>query len=313
MEAKASELVNLRKSSPLRPVDWRWRRALILQSMSKEPNRFSDDKFVLAAFKYSKLLDKVEDSWDYVAKNLANEALCDAHQIYSVPDAKLIKWELEARILAKEDINSISSKLCLSTKTIKWYESLFFNVLDRIANQSWIIHAAIGKSLFYGANERDMDVIWKYCGYFFDVEKLDWLVHQKSDSGALVEWAENEIDLNMLRKTYHSSKIVSANSWNQLQLLQMHQKDKEISASTGSLRSSSSDASLLGNFMSAISSVVTTGSQIKDDSELGWVTKSLGAAEPRADEALLIANGNTEVLENLAGITLPEAKADGSI
>jgi len=37
----------------------------------------------------------------------------------------------------------------------------------------------------------------------------------------------------------------------------------------------------------------------------------VNAAEPRAEEALLIANGDTAILEGLTGTKLPEAAADG--
>lgn len=312
MEARLSEFVNLRKSSPLRPADWRWKRALTLLSADKKPNRFSEDKFVQAAYKFASMLDDVEESWEYYNKTVFNTALSDAHAIYTQSDAKHLKWELEARILAKEDIDSISEKLCISKKAIKWYESLFFNVLDRISNQSWIIHSAIGKGVFYGASERDLDGIWKYCGYFHGVDKLDWMVLHKN-SPEICQWANEEIDVNMLRKTLHSSKIVATNSWNQLQILQMHQKNKELEISSVSASVDTSNSNLLGDFMSAISSVVTTGSQNKESAELSWIANDINAAEPRASEALMIANGDNQVLENLVGIKLPEAKADGNI
>lgn len=312
MEASLSEFVNLRKVSPLRPADWRWKRAIGLLAAGKKPNRFNEDRLVQEAYKFAAILDAVEESWEYYSKAVFNTAVSDAHSIYTQSDAKHLKWELEARILARENIHSISKKLCISKKAIKWYESLFFNVLDRIDNQSWVIHSAIGKGVFYGASERDLDGLWKYYGYFHGVDKLDWMVLHKS-SPEICRWASQEIDVNMLRKTLHSSKIVATNSWNQLQILQLHQKDKELEISSVSAGTESNNSNLLGDFMSAISSVVTTGSQNKESAALGWVAGDINAAEPRASEALMIANGDNQVLENLVGIKLPEAKADGNI
>jgi hypothetical protein len=312
MDTSTAELANYRKSSPLRPADWRWRRALAMVEAKRVPDRFSDDKFVQASYKFASMIDSVDDSWEYYNKHILNEAISDAHAIYSQSDAKLTKWELESRILAREDIGTIAKHMCLTAKCIKWYESLFFNVLDRIDNVSWIVHHAVGKVVFYGAGERDFDAIWKFCGYFHGPDKLNWLL-QHTNSQEALEWADKEIDVNMLRKTLHSSRIVAVNSWNQVQLLQLHQKNKELDLNTTAASSESSNPNLLGSFMNAISSVISTGSQIKENKELSWMSNDVNAAEPRASEAALIANGDEEVLVNLVGIKLPEAKADGNI
>lgn len=312
MDVIVAELANYRKSSPLRPVDWRWRRALSMVEAKRSPDRFTEDKVVLAAWKFISLMDNIENPWEYVSKCIFNQELADAHAIYSQPEGRLVKWELEARILARETVKVISDRMCLEPKVIKWYEALFFNVLDRIENTSWIVHNAVGKAAFLGATERDLDVIWKLCAYFHGSDKLDWLLHSK-DSTEAMEWADREIDANMLRKALHSSKIVSVNSWNQLQILQLHQKNKEMAIAAPSGSTSTSNANILGSFMDAISSVVSTGSQIKDNSAIQWISNDSNAAEPRASEAMMIANGNEEVLDNLVGIKLPEAKADGNI
>jgi hypothetical protein len=312
METVVAELANYRKSSPLRPADWRWRRALAMVEAKRTPDRFSEDKIVMAAWKFISIIDNVENPWEYVSKCIDNPDLSDAYSIYSQPEGRLTKWELEARILAKETVKIIADHMSLSPKVIKWYESLFFNVLDRIDNPSWIVHHAVGKGAFLGSTERDLDIIWKLCGYFHGSEKLDWLLHSK-DSQEAIEWAEREIDVNMLRKALHSSKIVSANSWNQMQILQLHQKNKEIMLSAPNSGVSTSNNNILGSFMEAISSVVSTGSQVKENSAIEWIANDANAAEPRANEAMLIANGNDEVLDNLVGIKLPEAKADGNI
>jgi hypothetical protein len=311
MEASLAEYVNLRKSSPTRPTDWRWKRAVALFTSSKNPDRFKDDKFVQAAWKFFSMIDKVEDAWEYCAKCMANQALADAYEVYSRQEAKLLKWELEARILARTDILVISKMTNLSPKCIKWYESLFFNVSDRIDNASWVMHFAIGKNAFLGASERDLDILWKFYGYLYGAEKLDWLIHHRADPETN-KWAHSEISANLLRKNLQSSKIVAANSWNQLQLLQLHQKEQEIAADSSSYKGGADSGNVLNYFMEAMSTVVTTGSNSNNKNTLEWVGKDINAAEPRAEEAMLIAGGDTTILERLVGTKLPEASADGS-
>ena len=64
--------------------------------------------------------------------------------------------------------------------------------------------------------------------------------------------------------------------------------------------------------MEAMSTVVTTGSNSNNKNTLEWVGKDINAAEPRAEEAMLISGGDTTILERLVGTKLPEASADGS-
>jgi hypothetical protein len=310
MEASISEYVNLRKTSPVRPVDWRWRRANALFDNKKQPDRFNDDKFVQAAWKFARLLNKVENSWEYCIKCLPNEALADAYELYTQPEAKIMRWELEARILARTDIVTITEISGLSAKCIKWYESLFFNVSDRLDNSSWIMNFAIGKGAFFGASERDLDVLWKVYAYLYGPSKLEWLINNRADAEINI-WASEEISSNLLRKNLHSSKIVAPNSWNQLQLLQLHQKEQEIASESSSYKSTADNGNILNYVMNAMSTVVTTGSNANNKNTLSWVGQDVNAAEPRADEAMMIANGDTTILESLVGTTLPEAKADG--
>lgn len=308
MEASVSEYLSLSKSSPTRPVDWRWRRASAILGSKRKPDRFSDDKYVQAAWKFAKIIDKIEEPWEYVSQCIVNYDLASAYEIYNQQANKFIKWELEARLIAQCDIDLICSSLNVSKKCVRWYECLFFNVSDRLESQSWIYNFAIGRAVFTGATEKDLDVLWKLYGYLYGQEAVDWLVFNKSNPD-VNKWAHKEIVDNMVRKQLHSSKIVAPNSWNQLQLLQMYQKDREIEAGAGARVDS--DDSLMGSFMKAMSEVVSTGSNSRNNDSVRWIKDDVNAAEPRAEEALLIANGDTAILEGLTGTKLPEAAADG--
>jgi hypothetical protein len=312
METTATEYSSLRKNSPMRSPDWRWRKATALVSADKRPDRFSDDKIVHAAYKFFKILDKIEDPWEYCSKCIHNQELAEAHEIYTQPEAKMLKWELEARLLARLNAKEISDITGLSKKTVKWYESLFYNVVDRLDNTSWILHFAIGKSVFFGASERDMDILWKLYGYLYGSTKLDWIIHHRADEDAN-RWAYKEISANMLRKNLQSSKIVAANSWNQLQMLQLHQKEQEISVAAASHDGHGDNKNVLGYFMEAMSSVITTGSRPNNNDGLRLISEDTNAAEPRAYEASMIANGDTSILDKLHETKLPEAKANGDI
>ena len=65
--------------------------------------------------------------------------------------------------------------------------------------------------------------------------------------------------------------------------------------------------------MEAMSSVITTGSRPNNNDGLRLISEDTNAAEPRAYEASMIANGDTSILDKLHETKLPEAKANGDI
>jgi hypothetical protein len=109
----------------------------------------------------------------------AHPALYEAYSIYTAnEDPTETRWELEARLLANETFDSISTKMGIDSDTIRWYEKVFFDVLDRLSSPSLIIHTIIGRAVQAGLAEREYDCLWKLFGYSLGPSVLDALVYK---------------------------------------------------------------------------------------------------------------------------------------
>ena len=108
------------------------------------------------------LADASEAGLEYMAEWMPG--MFTAHSLYhGGPDP--VRFEVDARILAKEPFDSIAKKCHLSVPAITAYEALFFNVLDRLEATSYIAHTVIGPKLHEGLTPSDIDVLWKFYGY----------------------------------------------------------------------------------------------------------------------------------------------------
>ena len=162
--------MELRPSSFCRRVDWRWRVASRLSQGATVPRSWVDQRIVAARAFQSLLIDANET--DLESLSAAAPGLFAAHSLYRRgPD--LVRFEVEARILAREPFDSIARKCCLTSRAIAAYEALFFNVLDRLDSTSYITHTVIGPKLHYGLKPSDIDVLWKFYGYHGGSHVLD--------------------------------------------------------------------------------------------------------------------------------------------
>jgi len=173
-----SILVN-RPDNKRRPVDWRWQRGCELAEGARQV-RGRDDELVILARKFRRLLDRCESDMDRLAALDANPELFEAYEIYNADDFNptAIKWELEARILAKESPESIDAKLMLSPAVTRLYTQLFFDVIGRLSAHGLIMHLVIGRATQIGLAERSYDCLWKLLGYNVGPLILDAFIYQ---------------------------------------------------------------------------------------------------------------------------------------
>lgn len=172
-----SILIN-RADNPRRPVDWRWQRAGELAEGARVA-RGRDDAGVLQARKFRRLLARCRSDEDRLIALDACPALYEAHALYAAEDdAPEPRWELEARLLARESFDSISRKMGLSHEVIRTYEHCFFDVISRLDSPSLIVHTVIGRAVQTGLAERDYDMLWKLMGYLAGPLVLDSCIYK---------------------------------------------------------------------------------------------------------------------------------------
>lgn len=109
----------------------------------------------------------------------AHPALAEAHRLYQ--SASLQRAEVEARLLAGQDDDSIAGKCNLTSEVIHLFHALFFDVRPYLSADIYIFNIAIGRKVHHGLQPDDYDVLLKLAGYALGALGVDEL---------LAYWAE---------------------------------------------------------------------------------------------------------------------------
>jgi hypothetical protein len=115
-----ASIFELRPSSYCRPVEWRWRLASRLAQGALVSDSWLDQQILEARDFQLLLADASEADLEYMAEWMPG--MFTAHSLYHHgPDP--VRFEVEARILAKEPFDSIAGKCRLSVPAITAYEA----------------------------------------------------------------------------------------------------------------------------------------------------------------------------------------------
>jgi hypothetical protein len=164
----------LSEDNPLAPLDRRWRRAaqLLADGLPLSPDY--DDAWVQQALDYRTALAGCQDEAGRLTLAPAMPALAQAHALHEA-GSPLLRWAVEAYVLAGESCDAVARRFGLLPETVEAYERVFFAVRDRLAADGWVLCHVIGRQMHYGLTEQDLDVLWRFVGYYFGPVMLDAL------------------------------------------------------------------------------------------------------------------------------------------
>lgn len=151
----ATMINKLKRDNVERPIDWRYQLAM----QTVRSGKFSagiDDQFVEAAVAFLRRRAACVSWGD--RRKLENR-VCDIHNAVSLYESNtsLLRWVVEAAILARADSEWTARTLGISARTTGWYTALFYDVVDRLDNRTFIfshLEAAAGKHWYQGALKR---------------------------------------------------------------------------------------------------------------------------------------------------------------
>ncbi|MBI2804301.1 MAG: hypothetical protein HYX68_04875 [Planctomycetes bacterium] len=173
-----SHILELNPRSPLRPVDYRRQIALLrLTSPNQAPPEWVDHS-TLSAKRFLRALMKCQDNVSVCELARKWPVTTDAAAIYCSARPRQ-RWELEARILARQPFAEIEARMAMRPGTVARYEQLFFSVLDRIACPGYIHHHVIRLEEHTG--EADLGAIWRHYGYHGGPLVLDAIIYGSGD------------------------------------------------------------------------------------------------------------------------------------
>jgi hypothetical protein len=156
---------------PLLPLDSRWRAARACVEQGRPPAA-CDDRWVREAVRF--LAERGDRPGPEAMARLAEQmpAVSQAFDLRQA-DRPEFRWAIEARVLAGEPFDAVARKCGLLPAAIEAYVKLFYDVVDLLGADTWVMCEVIGPRLFRGMTEQDLDVWWKLLGYCFGPLMLD--------------------------------------------------------------------------------------------------------------------------------------------
>lgn len=269
-----------REDHPYRPVNWRWERARILRDYGKQaPGQDLDDKWTRSAANFRTAKDSCKDELTLYTLFDKHRDLAMAYELWDENSTNTtgrsnpMRYEIEARILAKEPLEQIAQKSRVPIAALRWYEKLFFNVIDRLDNDMYIMHQVIGDAIQRGMTDRDYAILWKLYAYRRGSAMLDFLISTFADwskpSPAQLDAAlMDDFRLNTRRKAMLASRSMGVNQHTADRIVELHTKIIEIEkvASGGNPDSMGANIQIvMGNIATAVGtkSVIDTEDMVK--------------------------------------------------
>jgi hypothetical protein len=139
--APLASLADLSPRSPLRPADWRWRRAVALHARRLRL-RPREDPWTARAVRFLRRADRLGDP-AHPGLFRFDPAVAGADRLRRRGDPRLL-LEVEARLLAGEPCEAVAAACSLDPAAVAVFEQLFFAVSDQLEARDYINFVAIG-------------------------------------------------------------------------------------------------------------------------------------------------------------------------
>jgi hypothetical protein len=159
---------------PFLALDHRWRAARACVEQGRPPAA-CDDPWVRQAVRYLAERGDRPGPGDLARLGEQMPAVSQAFDLHQA-DPPHLRWVIEARTLSGESFDAIARKCGLLPEAIEMYAKLFYDVIDMLGADTWVMCQAVGPRLFRGMTEQDLDVWWKLLGYCFGPLMLDTLI-----------------------------------------------------------------------------------------------------------------------------------------
>ena len=308
-------LVDLLVCNPWRPPDSWWQRAVgILDdgapwaSCNRDTGRGKG--WIRRTQRYLSALREAQTYQQQVQVLVDFTPIYWAHQIHQGTDnLRLIRSGIEARILARQTNEQIAYKNACSADTIEAYESLFFNVRDRLNYRDYILNGVLGQAATHGLHARDHDLLWKIVGYLAGPHVLDAMIGHVSNPMQVRRpedipafFQDTAINL-MKKKAAMAALTVPVEGHTQMHLIEAFVKYVEIERTTDS--AGSAQDQIQDGLQALISSLPYATIGVSNMKQLPEFDK--GAAELSSNE-LMLANVGYEIpgIELLQNLKFPE-------
>ncbi|NQU21147.1 MAG: hypothetical protein HQ567_07675 [Candidatus Nealsonbacteria bacterium] len=164
------------KSNPLRPVDWRHRRACQLLDQNQHAARWIEDPATQNVYRFlrRRRLCRTEGDLLHLAQSMPEASA--ALEIYEHPDSAM-RAGVEARLLAGQSAREIAARAGVTWRTVEFYAAAFFDVQDRLHARDFIFNRVIAASRTRKEAYADRDADWKFFAYMGGPDLLESIMY----------------------------------------------------------------------------------------------------------------------------------------
>ena len=141
---------------------------------------------------------------------------------------------VEALIMAREDDLAVGFRCGMDPKIIEAYQSLFFNVRDRLEHPEVVVKTLCRRATDVGLWEREYDILWKLYAYFYGPEMLQAVSHRfvnpmwVASADTVASAVEADAIGTLKLKAMLAAKTVPVNSQTQMGLIDAFTKFVEV-------------------------------------------------------------------------------------
>ena len=269
----------------------------------KAKDECRSDYDVLRVFDKHSAIATAYDIWGEQSSSSGHSKICP------------VRYEIEARLLANEDVCTVAESTQIDAEVIEAYEKLFFNVCDKLNSSTYILHVAIGDAVQRGMTDRDYHILWKLYAFVRGSKMLEFLMYTFTDMDKATNAHQVDTMLaadyrsNMRRKAALSARMMGVNNFTQDRLIELQTKIVEIEKAAGDDSAPDEIAQSIQTMFSKLPFLTGEGCLRSGDKRMVALSKTSG--DLRADELLRLSMGETLDTNTIDDFKIPE-KSNGS-
>lgn len=287
------------RDNPRRAPNWRWLRAVEIDSGGPKATRAKDGEAGFAWIRRASRLKRRFEAAGGRADALYrlvqyDSALFWAHNMWA-DDKAPMRWSIEARILAGETDEQIAKRIGTNADIVTAYAEVFFDVRSLLDNRDYVVNVIMADAVSRGLTERQYDLLWKMFAFHGGSHVLDAVMskvtalsrpERADDVGAFFQ----DFAINaMKQKAALAALTVPINTHTQLALIDSFVKYTEIEkTSENTSKAHATIVDNIGAMMSALPFKIGTKLDSAADKMLPFDS---GAAELRNEEMMIVATG----------------------
>jgi hypothetical protein len=157
----------------------RWFRALYLLEHQHSPTP-KDDTLTHNAYDFIRAWRCCRSDAQREQLARTQPAMAEAHRFYETASLRQ-RAEVEARLLGRQDDESIAGLCGLSPAAVHLYHELYFEVRPYLQAEFYVFDQAIGRKVHYDLKLDDHDILLKLAGYGLGAVAVDQLLAYWAD------------------------------------------------------------------------------------------------------------------------------------